>query len=363
MRTRPAIHTLWITLLAAGALSFMAHARAHPMPHSVVALTVGADQVSARVELPLDDLVLALGSDPLSDSLEDVGQRVAAYLADHVTAVSPDGTAWRTTITSVAASETEQTDAGVYQELVAQLTLTPPSGESTRRFIFDYDAIIHQVITHKILVTVESDWAGGNLGDVYEVGVIRVDTGTGQISPLAVDLGNGSGWTGFTAMVGLGVSHILEGTDHLLFLLVLLLPAPLMALPRRWGGPIPSRRAVGRILAITAAFTIGHSATLILAALTRLELPAGPIEALIAVSILVGAVHALRPLFPGRETLIAAGFGLLHGMAFSFTLRELDLSTNQLVLSLLGFNLGIEAMQLLVVAAVLPALLLASRSG
>lgn len=50
---------------------------------------------------------------------------------------------------------------------------------------------------------------------------------------------------------------------------------------------------------------MGHSLTLILGTLTRLELPAQPIEALIALSLLISAVHALRPLFPGREVLVA----------------------------------------------------------
>lgn len=85
---------------------------------------------------------------------------------------------------------------------------------------------------------------------------------------------------------------------------------------------------------------LGHSVTLAVAALARLDLPAAPVESLIAASILIGAGHALRPLFPGREALIAAGFGLIHGMAFSFTLAELHLDTGQLVLSLLGFNLA-----------------------
>ncbi|MFT4229341.1 MAG: HupE/UreJ family protein [Microbacterium sp.] len=361
----------WVKALAvgvlatAGALAATAPASAHPMPHSVVSLRVGETHVTAAVELPLDDLTLAVGADPLGgDGVLDAAEAdaVAAYLADHLAVSSPDGATWATEITDVQASEAEQTDTGAYQELVAEAVLTPPAGESTRAFTLDDDAIIHQVITHRILVVVDSDWLGGTVEHTTEVGVIRVDSATGTIAPLEVDLGAGSAWAGYCAMFGLGASHILEGTDHLLFLLVLLLPAPLLARRRRWAGPAPVRQAFRRILAITIAFTIGHSATLAIASLTRLEIPAAPVEALIAVSILVGALHALRPLFPGREALVAGAFGLIHGTAFSFTLAELRLDTGQLVLSLLGFNLGIEAMQLGVVALVLPALVLASRS-
>jgi hypothetical protein len=86
-------------------------------------------------------------------------------------------------------------------------------------------------------------------------------------------------------------------------------------------------------------------------------------EALIAVSILIAAAHAVRPIFPGREALIAAGFGLVHGMAFSATLAELGLSGGQLAVSLLGFNPGIELMQLVVVALVLPPLCVLARTS
>jgi HupE / UreJ protein len=68
-------------------------------------------------------------------------------------------------------------------------------------------------------------------------------------------------------------------------------------------------------------------------------------------------------MFPGREALVAGAFGLVHGLAFSQTLRALDLSGSRLVLSLLGFNLGIEGMQLIIVALVLPPLIMLARSG
>jgi hypothetical protein len=90
--------------------------------------------------------------------------------------------------------------------------------------------------------------------------------------------------------------------------------------------------------------------------------PGRPIEVLIALSILVSAVHALRPLFPGREARIAAFFGLIHGLAFAATLQQLGLGRWERVAGILAFNLGIETMQLIVVATVMPSLLLISRT-
>jgi hypothetical protein len=137
---------------------------------------------------------------------------------------------------------------------------------------------------------------------------------------------------------------------------------PLLARSRRWSGPAPGRTTVRRIAGITLAFTIGHSATLALGSL-GLPVPAGAIEALIAVSILTAAAHAIKPLFAGKEILVAGFFGLIHGLAFSETLRALDLTGARLGLSLLGFNLGIEVMQLAVVALVLPPLIVLARAN
>ena len=164
----------------------------------------------------------------------------------------------------------------------------------------------------------------------------------------------------FSNLFHLGMRHIREGTDHLLFLIVLLLPAPLLVAGSRWGAPAPWRRALLRIVTIVTAFTIGHSFTLMLAALGFLQVPSRLVEVLIAVSIFVSALHAWRPLLPGKEAWIAMFFGLIHGLAFAGTLDRLDLGRWQRVAGILAFNLGIEAMQMLVVAALLPSLLLLS---
>jgi hypothetical protein len=83
---------------------------------------------------------------------------------------------------------------------------------------------------------------------------------------------------------------------------------------------------------------------------------------MIALSILISGVHAIRPLARGGELWIAAGFGLMHGLAFAALLGGLDLSKGSLVTELLGFNLGIELTQLLVVALIMPSLMVFSRT-
>lgn len=167
---------------------------------------------------------------------------------------------------------------------------------------------------------------------------------------------------GAPATFRLGMRHIAEGTDHLLFLLTLLLPAPLVAFRSRWGGFAGTGQSLMQILRVTTAFTIGHSITLAFAAFGFVRAPGRPVEVLIAVSILISAAHAVRPLFPKREAVIAAFFGLIHGLAFAATLEQLGIGWRERVVGVLGFNAGIETMQFLVIAATMPSLLLLSRT-
>ena len=341
-------------------------AAAHPMPHSVVQLDVYQASVTARLALPVDDFSRASGIDlntVKSTALAGKAVAIRAYLAGHIRPTTLKGEAWQVTIGALSLSRTEQTSTGPYRELIAKAVLTPPTGADVRHFILGYDVIVHQVVTHITLVSVRQDWAAGRVeGDgATQVGTIRLDVRHMKVPPLVVDLGEGSAWRGFVAMLELGGNHILTGTDHLLFLLILLLPAPLLAAGGRWRGLAGPRAALSRIGLITLAFTVGHSVALAATALTRFEIPGRPVEAFIAASILVGAVHAIRPLFPGKEAIVAGVFGLGHGMAFSFVLAEMHLSTGQLATSLLAFNLGIELVQLLLVCLALPSLLVLAR--
>ena len=163
-------------------------------------------------------------------------------------------------------------------------------------------------------------------------------------------------------MFRLGARHIAEGTDHLLFLLALMLPAPLVATGGRWGGYAGAKTAFRRIIKVVTAFTLGHSITLVIGALGWARLPGTLIESAIAVSILVSAVHALVPIFQGREAYIAGGFGLVHGLAFATTLTDFGFDPLTMASSVLGFNLGIEAIQLVVIMAAMPWLVLLARS-
>lgn len=348
-------YLLWLCVLFFGSKVF-----AHPMPSSIVNLSVLQHFIQGEAKIPLLELGNAVGDDRTANMADPFFK---TYFTNHIQAVS-FGNKWITRIENINVVTDQDPIIGTYKEVVVRFTLTPLNTRYLRTFTFNYDAVMHQVVTHSALVYVQQDWSNGiqDEADAQQVGVIKMDVPTEKIYPLQVNLDEGSWWKGFKSMLLLGMQHIKEGTDHLLFLIVLLLPAMLLTNGKQWGGFGGVRYSVVHLLKIVTAFTIGHSTTLLLGALGWVKLPGQPVEVLIAISILVSAIHALRPIFPGRETFIAAGFGLIHGLAFASVLSNLQLSAGRLALSILGFNLGIELMQLFVIALIVPWLILLSKT-
>lgn len=339
------------------------YSHAHQQPTTIVLLDVDSDKVAMELQIPLSELELATGYDVTNNTdtlIERLKPQLSDYLLAHVRPESSGKKLWSVEVVDMKVSAAEQTQSGPYQEIVVHLNLTPPANADTRRFTLNYDVIMHQVVTHVALVSIRNDWESGIVGEhPVAAGAILVDTRTTQIFPLEINLEKGGWFEGFSAMLALGMRHIKEGTDHLLFLLVLLLPAPLLVRNKNWAEFGGAAYSVKRLLKIVTAFTVGHSLTLLIGALGWLQLPPQPIEVLIAVSILVSAIHAVRPIFPGREIYVAAGFGLIHGLAFATVLFDLNLDAPRMALSILGFNLGIELMQLFVIALVVPWLIIA----
>ena len=140
----------------------------------------------------------------------------------------------------------------------------------------------------------------------------------------------------------MGAIHILEGVDHLLFLLVLLLIV----------------NGLWPLIKTVTAFTVAHSLTLALATLGVVNIPPAPTEAVISLSIVLLAVEAVRK-FSGELTLaerypwiVAFTFGLVHGLGFAGALSEIGVPQNEVPLALLMFNVGVETGQVLFVVAV-----------
>ncbi|MBW2494445.1 MAG: HupE/UreJ family protein [Deltaproteobacteria bacterium] len=144
----------------------------------------------------------------------------------------------------------------------------------------------------------------------------------------------------------MGVIHILEGVDHLLFLFALML-----IVSGFW-----------KLLQTVTAFTLAHSVTLALATLGLVHVPPAPTEAVISLSILFLAAEIVRKqhgdmgLTERRPWLVALAFGLFHGVGFAGALTEVGVPAHEVPLALLMFNVGVETGQIVFVVAVVAAL-------
>lgn len=158
----------------------------------------------------------------------------------------------------------------------------------------------------------------------------------------------------FGTFVREGVWHIWVGFDHLLFLVSLLLPAVLTRHGARWCAAPSLGVAMRETARVVTAFTAAHSITLSLATFDMLSLPARPVEATIAASVVLVALNNVWPVVEGRRWVVAFLFGLVHGFGFAAVLSDLGLPRDALLLALFGFNAGVELGQLAIVGAVLP---------
>lgn len=340
----------------------------HPMPHSVLSLSVRGNQIFSELKVPVSELQFAVPFDVSGQTammLKDERRaQLSQYFLEHIRPGSNNGSDWKVEIMDMRLDESEQEATGRYQELALQLMMQPPPGESVRNFQLYIDAVLHQVMTHKIFVTVKQDWQNGRDGNnEFSLGVIELNIAANSVFPMSVNLEDGSTLKGVVSMIWLGFNHIAGGTDHLLFLLVLLLPATLIAEKRRWAGFAGTRKSVLNILKIVTAFTLGHSFSLLLGAKQWLVLPQQPVETAIAATIFITAVHAIRPIFPKREMLTAVLFGLVHGLAFSSVLTEMNLETTEMAYSILGYNIGIELMQIFVLVLTMPWIIILSKNN
>lgn len=237
---------------------------------------------------------------------------------------------------------------------------------ATQALALDYRLMQGIDPTHRLLVS-------GQLGGQPLAAVLapdgrsRTDLRTVGGSTAAPEAATArSGPATLAHFVSEGVHHILEGYDHLAFLLALLLPITLLrrhgaaqAVPAAgpWGG-------VKALLLTVTSFTVGHSVTLVLAGLGWVTVSGNWVEPAIAISIGVSALLNLFPVKGLRSDLLALCFGLVHGLGFSGALVEAGVSGGLLVWALAGFNLGVEAGQLMVVAVwCAVSLLLARWSG
>ncbi|MEL6715389.1 MAG: HupE/UreJ family protein, partial [Planctomycetota bacterium] len=230
------------------------------------------------------------------------------------------------------------------------------------RLLYDVDD------THRGFFLFEHFFEQGTLNNEGSITLVFTPDDTRKL----VDLTDRSVWRGLKELIHQGIEHILIGTDHILFLIVLLLTSVVRRAGRReddeavalkgWVERETFGAALIEVLKIVTAFTVSHSITLSLAALGILRIDAQIIESIIALSIAVAAVDVFYPVFRGRTVLVVLVFGLFHGFGFANVLEPLGVAGSDLGLSLLGFNIGVEVGQLMIVAVAFPMLFMMRKS-
>ena len=329
----------WQRLLISLMLLLAWPAMAHKASDSYLVLNVQGEQVTGQWDIALRDIDFALGLDVDGDGAINWGELRARHA---------DIAAWALSALTLARGGVcplqvtqhqvdEHTD-GAYAVLKLAGNCPAAAGDVkvNYRLLFDLDAL------HRGLLRLDLD-------ELTHSAVIAPNTAqqnfkAGEVSRLAQ----------FGQFFVQGVWHIWIGFDHILFLLALLLPVVLVREGGRWRGVNQFGEALHEVLWVVTSFTVAHSITLSLAALGWISLPSRVVESAIAVSVVLAAANNIKPVINHRRWLVAFVFGLIHGFGFASVLAELGLPQNTLVLSLIGFNVGVEAGQLVIVAVFLP---------
>ncbi|WP_332878557.1 HupE/UreJ family protein [Massilia sp. S19_KUP03_FR1] len=335
-------------LLFLVAMCLAGGASAHKPSDSYLVLNVAGKNVSGQWDIALRDLDVAIGLDQDGNgelTWDEVRARhgaIAAYALARLKLASA-GVACPLRVTEHLLDEHSD---GAYAVLRLQASCADDivALDADYRLLFDIDP------QHKGLLRLTN----------------RTQTSTAIFTPDSplqkLQVQDASRWRQFFDYVKHGVWHIWIGFDHILFLLALLLPAVLVWRAAGWQGRDTFRASFIEVLKVVTAFTLAHSITLTLATLGVVSLPSRVVESAIAASVLLAALNNIRPVFERSRALVAFVFGLIHGFGFASVLLDLGLPKTALLLSLVGFNVGVEVGQLAIVAVFLPLAFAARRT-
>jgi HupE / UreJ protein len=323
-------------------------AAAHKSSDSYLILRLDPGHLAGQWDIALRDLDYAIGLDSDDDGAVTWGElrahhrAIAAYALSHLQ-MSAGGTACAT---AAADHLVDEHSDGAYE--VLRFDIDCPVAARTLQI--KYSLLFNLDPQHRGLLRLEE-------GGRTHTAVFSPDHDTWQLDGQSVALGRQ-----FLDYFRTGAWHIWTGFDHILFLCALLLPAVLERRQGVWQPAASLPQALFEVLRIVTAFTVAHSITLSLTVLGFISLPSRLIESAIAASVVIAAINNLHPLIEKRLWLVAFVFGLAHGMGFANVLTGLALPRALLAVSLVSFNLGVEAGQMAIVAALLPLAYLLRRS-
>ena len=329
----------WFLVVGAG--------RAHEIGENYIFLNVRSNGLDGRFEFHVKDLEEKLGitidranqTNGLAQA-QAAEEKVHAYVRENFS-MGAGGKPFELEFAETALFEEKR--LWVQYHFRIPLPMTPDILEFDHRMMYENDR------WHRgVLVIGTNDITGVNYGDV---GIARVfgesnaEQDWNVRDPVEPALGG-------RRSVWQGILHIWIGIDHILFLVVLLLPAVLKREDDKWQPVENFSKAMWNIVKIVTLFTLAHSVTLALAALQFVRLPGSLVESIIALSIVAVAANNIWPKFKEGAAAVIVGFGLFHGLGFASVLGDLPFQMKNVVKVLLGFNIGVELGQLAIVVAV-----------
>ncbi|MDP3835336.1 MAG: HupE/UreJ family protein [Hydrogenophaga sp.] len=322
-------------------------ALAHSSSNSYLSLTQRNADLVLRADIHLRDLDLIFDLDQNRDGQVSWGETAAR--TDELQTWLQQGLAVRGATQACALRPIDvlasQHADGYYLSAEWTIACPDPQDVSGQRLRLRYDLLFSQDNLHRGLLKVDIPGA-------HSSAILSPDQ---PEAPLLQ--GEVSGWSVFQRYLAEGVWHIWIGIDHILFLLSLLVLAPLAQSRRRvteWAAADSLRSACIDVFAVVTAFTVAHSITLVAAILQWVTPPPGVVEPVIALSVILAALNNLLGWFSLRRWRLAFAFGLIHGFGFASVLLDLSLPAGQLALALGGFNVGVELGQLAIVLAFFP---------
>lgn len=352
---------MWLRVWACALLLGAADASAHPIGYSALYAEVDGTTIDVSYDLHPPTLVDVLPVvDPDGDRTLDAGEalKVAPVVGDYLKRT--------VTVTADGAPCLPETPRDVRlaaaTRLLAKLRYRCPAAPGT--LTWTVDLFMEDIGGHTVLgrfrtpaaYTQHAFTADHRVLDLASAPTPVTAASGGVVAPSAAATPTAAAapvaqapegaWALMRAFVREGFGHILSGADHILFVLSLALVA---RRPRDLGWAI-------------TAFTAAHSASLALVALDVVRVPARLAEPAIAFTIVWVAVENVRRADPPGRGRLAFLFGFLHGFGFGSALRDLGLPTGGVLPSLLGFNVGVELGQLLVITPVVAALGVVGRS-
>ncbi len=329
------------------ALIWSLKAAAHSSSNSYLTLSAPKDQLSLRADIHFRDVDLIFDLDADRDG--QVTWREAQMRSLELSAWLEQGLqlseSGKKCSLGKADLQVSQLADGTYLSAMWAPDCKRINDINSADFTLSYKLIFQQDSLHKGLLKVD-------LPNLQSSALLSPERPDAQIS-----LTESSALRVFSKYIIEGVWHIWIGIDHIVFLISLLLLAPLQPSRKKiteWLAAQTARPVLLDILAVVTAFTIAHSITLGLTVMEWLTPPSNLIEPAIALSVVLASLNNLLGGYSLKRWRLAFVFGLIHGFGFANVLLDLGLPNSALVAALGGFNLGVELGQLAIVMVFLP---------